>query len=544
MHEKTTRSADGAQSITGSTRQHIGSRLNKASIYAGQLVDLLKDQGASKASTEDILEARAYYVSLLGTNQFEKQNWEMSLHEFTEAHVLYSALAQWRGSKQEDLFRDLLNTDIEIRIRHAAHQLKFSRTTSIATIVSKFVPRSNEFIREVLKKNPEALGNPLASQKKTSGVIAESAPKTIQWRSRTVDLESAVIAQALAAVSAAERNLSSFLSSEPHAGPRAKGAAYDQVLILSQDAVDATKTAVDELSADGVQQGDRRVQSLQITRTAVNYALVGWRIGRNRVLCGKQDGAILEPETSRQTKKARKDGKPKKVQVESTGRKLIRLKERVVLYDSTLQSLDSIKELPGVAADQQFLAQLGSKRSYFAALKCLSIARSYALLQDGRSALALLSRALDLLVHVSRESLSADDGSEKAPNLEVTTAQADFLQELLQGLVFQYRALVELHNLQAKDANQGETGKPPPLVERLDEYPDEQVDVTNLVTYPPRMEAIPVKPIFLDVAFNYIEYPSRKGKVIEKGINGHMEEQQAGKEEKKEGRKGWFGFGR
>jgi len=543
MHMTSTHSADGAKSITGSTKRHIGSRLNKASVYAGQLVNLLNDQAVSKASTEAILESRAYHVSLLGAKEFEKQNWEKSLQGFSEAHLIYSTLAQSKDSKQEDLFRDLLNTIIDPSIRYAAYQSNLPRTTSIHTIVSEFVVRRSEFVREVLKKNPEALDDPATSQKKTPNGNAQNVPKTIQWRSRTVNLEDAATAQALAAVSAAEEKLSSFLLSNPDASPPAKGAAYDEVLIPSQDAVDANKTAIDELSAEGVLQSDRRMQSLQITRTAVNYALVGWRVGRNRVLCGTQDGAVLEPETPKQPKKPRKDGKPRKVQEESTGRKSTRIKERVVLYDSTLQSLDSVKELPGVAADQKFLAQLESKRSYFAALRCLSIARSHALLQDTRNALALLSRALDLIPSVSQDTLSTIDGSVKAPNLDVTHAQARSLRELLQGSVFQHRALVEIHNLKATDANKANVGRRPPLVERLNEYPRDSVDLTNLVVYPPKMEAIPVKPIFFDVAFNYIEYPGRTRKAAEKTGNGHVDGQ-AGKDEKKEGRKGWFGFGR
>lgn len=57
---------------------------------------------------------------------------------------------------------------------------------------------------------------------------------------------------------------------------------------------------------------------------------------------------------------------------------------------------------------------------------------------------------------------------------------------------------------------------------------------------------MPVKPLFLDVAWNYIEYPDRRKRVKEvagRDPNGFN----AGDvkvEEKKEGRKGWFGFGR
>ena len=544
MHMKTVHSAEaGAKGVTGSTKSHICSRLHKASGYAGQLVELLKDKDSTKATEQAILEARAYYISLRGAIDFEKQNWEDCLYEYSEARLFYTTLAKARAAKQEDLFKDLLNSTIDPSIRYAAYQLKLSRTISIETIVSRYVKRGdNEFVQEILRENPEALDDPATAQRKTPSGNAENVPKTIKWRSREVNLEDAATAQALAAVSTAEANLSSFLASNPGAASQAKASAYDEVLIPSQDAVDATKTAIDELSAEGVPQGDRRMQALQITRTAVNYALVGWRIGRNRVLCGKQDGAIFEPEVKK-PKKTRKDGKARPIQEESTGRKLTRLRERVVLYDSTLQSLDSVKELPGVAADQKFVEELEAKRAYFAALRCLAIARSHTLLQEARNALALLSRALDLSSKTSSLESSSPPGSEKPPNIDIAPTQVKELRELLRSLVFQHRALVELHHIDSTNRTKAKGAIEPPLVERLDEYPHSLVDLSNLITYPPKIQPIPVKPIFLDVAFNYIDYPGRTPKVAEPAVNGSPEAA-SGREVKKEGRKGWFGFGR
>ena len=106
------------------------------------------------------------------------------------------------------------------------------------------------------------------------------------------------------------------------------------------------------------------MQSLQITRTAVSYDLVSWRIGRNRVLVGERDGAIEGTSAIRPAKK-----NSKAVKEEGTGRKIAHLRERLVLYDSILQSVESIKELPGVAADTSFLEELDSKYGYFSALK-------------------------------------------------------------------------------------------------------------------------------------------------------------------------------
>lgn len=371
MHMKSTHSAEStSQGITGSTRRHIISRLHKGGVIASQLVESLKDKGKTGAKPETILEARAYHVSLVGAVGFEKQKWEECLKAYSESRLIYTVLAQSLLPQQHDPYRDLLSGTIDPSIRYAAYQLKLPRTLSINSIVARYVPRTgNEYVTEVLKMNPEALHEETTGATKSLAGNAEDVPKSIKWRSRTVHIEDAAIAQALAAVSTAEQRLSSLIASNPDLSTNEKASAYDEILIPSQDAVDATKTATEELSGEGVAPGDHRMQALQITRTAVNYDLVAWRIGRNRVLCGGRDGAVFEAETQRKPKRHRRDGKEWVTREESNGKKLARLRKRVVLYDATLQSLDSVKELPGVAADEAFMKELEAKRAYFAALR-------------------------------------------------------------------------------------------------------------------------------------------------------------------------------
>ena len=348
--------------ITGSTRTHIISRLHKATTYADHLFQLLADQATTGAVDEDVLEARAYAASLSGATAFEKQNWEPCVKSYSEARIIYSALAT---STKSDIFRDLLSDPIDPSIRYGAYQMRLPRTVAIEAIARKYFPSSDEkLVSQVEKLDPDVL-NERPTKAKASSAEAGTIPKTITWRSRTVDLEDAAIATALASVNSAAQKLQETLASVTAAQARERASAYDEILIASQDTMDATKHAIDELAGEGVGQSDRRMQSLQITRTAVSYEMVSWRIGRNRVLVGQQDGAVVEGPAVPQGRKKSK----KPVQEEGTGRKLAHLREKAVLYDSILQSLDSIKELPGVAADTQFLEELDAKYSYFSALK-------------------------------------------------------------------------------------------------------------------------------------------------------------------------------
>ena len=367
---KSMHSADSsARAITRAIKKHLVSRLHKAEAIAAHLVEVLESPGQAQHYPRTVLEARAYYCLIRGALKFESQKWQLCLEAYSEVHLLYTAFANSSGVDYSDAFSELLSSTIDPSIRYAAYQLRLPRTLSIIRLVRQFLPKESPYAQEVLEQDPNVLKEASSATRTGSDGDTNDLPKTISWRKRTVNLEDANIAQALASVSAAEVRLALSMESTTDKEPKERAVAYDAVLLPSQDAVDATKTAIDELTADGVAQGDPRMQALQITKTAVNYALVGWRIGRNRVLCGRGDGAYLEPTVNKKSKRQRKDGSEEAVSEESNGKKLAKLREHVTLYDIILQSIESVKGLPGVAADETLLDQLKSQRSYFATLR-------------------------------------------------------------------------------------------------------------------------------------------------------------------------------
>ncbi|KAL4922726.1 hypothetical protein BDW62DRAFT_2269 [Aspergillus aurantiobrunneus] len=535
MHMKSTHSADpSAKGISGAARRHIISRLNKAAAYANQLVGILEDKSSSGSTDTDILEARAYLSSLTGASYLEKRNWEQCVRNYSISRVIYTALSQ---AAKKDAFRDLLSSNIDPSLRYAAYQMKLPRSKPIPSLAIEYFPVDAGIRSEVEKVDPNSLKEDAAGTRRTANGKVQQLPENVTWRSRTVTIEDAVISQALAAALFEESRLTVWLNSSKgsSASAKDKAAAYDSVIIASQDAVDATKTAIDDLASEGVDPGDKRMQSLQITRTAVNYALVGWRIGRNRVLCGENDGITFEPsrlQLSKNTKVTSEHDAP-------NGKKLTSFRERVVLYDSTLQSIEFILELPGIAADSDFVRELGAKRSYFRALRCLTIGRSHALLGKSQNALALFSQALSLTSEAAGSIQSSID-IDGPPRSDVSPNQAQALEYELRALVTKYRGLVTLESISAQEQSSKSTNQRP-LIERLHEYSGDSLDLDNLVPYPPEIRPIPVKPLFLDVAWNYIDYP-RDGKAAVS--TGPVQADEPAAEERKGGRRGWFGFGR
>lgn len=559
MHIKTSHSEDtSGRGITGSTRNHIISRLAKAAKIAARLVDILRERDTSKASTEDVLEGRAYVASLAGSEEFEKRSggqrnseisagarWQKCLQQFSEARVIYAAFYE-RG--RSEVFRDILANTIDPTIRYAAYQASLSRTIAIPTVAKRYFPNDDaELVEQVEGVDQYALKDRPVAKAEVGGSEAASqdVPNSVTWRGRKANIVDAAIGQALANVGAAEARLRSHLSANTTASNRDRAAAYDEILVASQDVTDATKRATDELEKERVDESDPRMQDLRVTSLAVNYNLVSWRVGRNRVLIGKDDGLTLETRQQKKPKRLRKDGGEYPNKEEGRGQKLARLRERTVLYNATIQSVQSVKDLRGAVRDAKFVAELDSQASYFRALKCLNVAYSHSLLDNHVNALALLERAQQLAHHSTAQSAKVEKDS--PPTLNVDSTASSALQTHISALLLRTHAMVEIHKLEANSATAAAKNltSAAPLVSNLKAYPPPgtQVDLKNLVTYPPRIEPVPVKPIFLDVAWEYIDYPGGNAEVAMPEepslVNGSAEEKP-----QPEKKKGWFGFGR
>lgn len=136
-----------------------------------------------------------------------------------------------------------------------------------------------------------------------------------------------------------------------------------------------------------------------------------------------------------------------------------------------------------------------------------------------------------------------DTSSSSPPNISISPSEIQFLQDLLFGEVQRYRALVELSNLNEAARKGEESLNRTPLAERLSQYPAKEIDLQNLVQWPPKLEPIPVKPLFFDAAWNYIEYPGRE--VKQAPVYGTKDEKaEVSEEQPQQQKKGWFGFGR
>jgi signal recognition particle subunit SRP68 len=550
--------AEDEKGITGSARAQICSKLWKAAKTTAELVEVLREVGSER----DLLEARTYTAMLAGAEEFEKQaegvqkeggdeRWNKCLKRWSEARVGYAVL--WEKERVE-VFREMLANMVDPTIRYAAYQARLSRTIAIEVVARRYFPKEDEeAVRLVeavdsfaLKEKPKAE----AGEEKKMDVL--EVPDFVTWRGRTANIVDASIGQALASVTAAEAKLKAYLTEHPSASASQKAAAYDDVLIASQDAADASKRATDELEKERVDEGDARMQDLRVTSLAVNYDLVSWRVGRNRILIGDNDGLTFEAEKQKKSQRTCKDGTVLPGKGEGRGRRLARLRERVVLYDATIQSVESIKDLRGAMRDETFVRELDGKSAYFRALKCVNISYSHALLDNHLNSLALLKRAHDLITaHPPSESTAS---TSTPPTLDIPSSETSNLKTHIDNLLSRTHALVEMHKLSSNSAIAAQKNmiSTAPVVQNLNAYPTPglQVDLKNLVSYPPKIQPVPVKPLFLDIAWNYIDYPGRvsapavAAPAAATEVNGKMDVDEPAPAPTQEKKKGWFGFAR
>jgi signal recognition particle subunit SRP68 len=194
-----------------------------------------------------------------------------------------------------------------------------------------------------------------------------------------------------------------------------------------------------------------------------------------------------------------------------------------------LQSIEQITSLPGVAADEDFIAELAAKSSYFRMLRTTSIACSHALLGNRKNALALFYRAHQY-ISSALPYLQTQSSETSHRGLEISPIQAKSQQESLAEQLARYHALVEIDTISEKNTQVG--GQHYSVLDRLDQWP-EKVNFQNIVHWPPRVQPVPVKPVFLDIAWNFIQYPGTDIAKIQQQEQQTLEQQAEKEEERK-----------
>ncbi len=162
---------DAKGALTGAARQQVLSRLNKAVKHARAAVAVLADPVDAGASDSDVVELWAYYYTLAGDADFEKQSrteskqsssdarraedtassksrWHKCLVAYSTARVVYSTLLR---STAREVFKDAIAA-LDPAIRYAVYQSRLSRSVSVDAVTREYFDKDNGQLVAVLEQ--------------------------------------------------------------------------------------------------------------------------------------------------------------------------------------------------------------------------------------------------------------------------------------------------------------------------------------------------------------------------------------------------------
>lgn len=299
----------------------------------------------------------------------------------------------------------------------------------------------------------------------------------IEWRGRRATVRPEKVRLFLIALQDYDQSLESVTSVE------SKIEILENILMECKDAITAIK---DEMKNDPKLKSPSEAQAASISHllSYLMYIRIVRTIQRNNLLV-------------QQAEEARKQNKP------LDGKK-VRPQDLTRLYEIILQNYSELQLLPGLDADAAYQKEIETEMKAYRAFRCYYIAQVLTALRRFREALAMLERSSSYAV----ETLASELDNKQL------LAKLESLQRDIESCKFEVHADSVLEEDEDDEESRYTSGRPykvrKPLVERLDEYREDTVALTknpNVYKLPPAMEAIPCKPLFFDLACNFIEFP-------------------------------------
>ncbi|CAG8486057.1 8117_t:CDS:10 [Diversispora eburnea] len=467
---------------TGDTRKkhHLINRLKKADKLSTQLEKLCSREAG-----------KAYSALMSGYLLFEKQSFQAALDKFAAARTIYEKLSSAGTPHQETLCQSAID-DIDPNIRYCAYKLRIG-TDSVSDV--------EDLVKTTIKKN-KGVGLDLL-EAEVESVLAQNRQvkaasiTSISWRGHIIPLKNADLAICILKTREASTKLEEALNT--NAEEATKMEMFDSLLEAYGDAERFAKNALKEDASEQISA------DLNYVYNYVSYNYLCRRIQRNLMLVDSLKKQLEAQKSS-----------------DDVGFISGKYQDIVKLYDNVLQSLNEISELSEVQNNLPLSQEVEAKIWFFKAWRTLYVASAYAILNKELEAILLYERAneYNLQAKTSLSNLTPD----KEDILIISKENVDNLESLLRShKVKAHAALNFYHSGDDSDITEkmNELGideekskarnkkDEMPLIEHLNQYPlNLSINNVNLINFPPEFTAIPAKPLFFDIASNYINYPS------------------------------------
>jgi signal recognition particle subunit SRP68 len=302
----------------------------------------------------------------------------------------------------------------------------------------------------------------------------------VEWRGRRVTVKPEKVRLFLIALQDYDKSVAGAQTVE------AKIGILENILMDCKDAISAIK---DEIKNDPkfktAPPQEAQLSSISYLLSYLMYLRLIRTIERNNLLV-------------QQAEEARKNN----TQIDG---KKVRPHDLTRLYEIILQNFTELQQLPGFETDAAYQREIETQMKAYRAFRCFYIAQVLTGLRRFREALAMLERS----------SSYTDESLKSKLDDRQLSAKLKVLKKDIESCKFEVHADSVLEDDEEQDDEYKHSGKPhkdkKPLVERLDEYREDTQALTknpNIFKMPPAMEAVPCKPLFFDLACNFVEFPN------------------------------------
>lgn len=394
-----------------------------------------------------------------GTLHFELSLWKTAAENLKKAQVVYEQLVNALAEEEQIVYKAKVD-ELTPSLRYCAYNIG-DDGASIDDLM--------EMRAQGLLSNLDELVSQTKSQ-------SSEALQTAEWRGRKVTVRPEKVRLFLLSIQELDKSIEKAKSAD------AKIELIENVLIDCKDAIAAVK---DEMKQDPKLRHTETgapVTGVQYLLAYLSYIRLTRTLERNIYLV-----ALAKQQTD--------GGEAKKVRPQDLTR----------LYEIISQNVVELQQLSGMEEDGDYQREIEVLSLSFKAFRCYYIAETLVALKRWKEAVALYLRSTNY----------ATDALRSKPKQFNLTGELQKLVKSIEGCKFSAHAYSVLEDDTTADADTILYGKAQksskPLFERLNQYKeDQQLNTKNPNVYrlTPEMQPIPCKPLFFDLALNFVEFPS------------------------------------
>lgn len=480
------------------------SRMKKSLSTSKLLLEVIRNEKDSIIK----IESYVYAAIIQGFFSINKRKWDLALDAFSTAKCSLEFLSAKKTSDstqtsqsetsdiRETLFKELLDELVDPSLNLALSQSGQSKITSDIKTVSRkrcsseLLPYLSP-VAEIIKRSDPSFFD----------IVPESTEllRSITWRKHEAEIYNDEIALKLTQIMKAQRDSTNFTESSQ----------FDVLYTSWSEVLDDHLSDVEKNRDDDDLE---KVQSRAILLTFINYNMFFTRIKRDTLLI---DESVRQskPDIAREIKK-----------------------DIIRLYGNIINTVQQVKDLPGVYNDDDLLLSLDNLEKLFDFKKKTTLAEIFALNNKHKESLKILH-------HIHSELPSSGSTFykvEQFPYDVSSNSSFELFKEELEEKLREATITVQLYEDNSRVYSQDSF-----VVSNIDKFATVLDDILNVANLkePLLLNPLLSKPVLFDIGFNYISYDMGTSSSYNAALSSPSSSSGDSKPSKKQG--GFFGlFGR